>query len=92
MPKPQELMPTRTAESDNSMSHSKADVKNQFLQEDPAKATTLSEFNYRTPETTFYDKCLSRNGHFEQMPKLPELGLPIMSLNQFRSGHSEEDL
>jgi hypothetical protein len=75
MPEPLELMPPPMAESDNSISHSTADVENQFQQEDSAKATPLSEFNYRTPDNTVH-RSSSRIGHINQMPRLPELGLP----------------
>jgi hypothetical protein len=98
MPQSQELLPRLTAGLDKPMLQSKAHEKNVFspkelsiFPEELASITPLSESKYLTPDNSFHDRFSSRIDHFDRMPKLPELGLPITTLSQFRSGFSEED-
>jgi hypothetical protein len=98
MPQSQELLPRLMDESDQPTLQSKANAKTVFFPEELsvfpeefASASPLSESKYRTPDNLFHDASSSQIDHFDRMPKLPELGPPISTLSQFRSGFSEED-
>ena len=90
MPQSQELLPRLTDGLDKPALQSKAHEENvcfpkefSIFPEEFASITPLSESKYRTPDNSFQDRFSSRIDHFDRMPKLPELGLPITTLNQF---------
>ncbi|KAL3800395.1 hypothetical protein ACHAW5_003119 [Stephanodiscus triporus] len=91
MPQSQEHMPRLTDGSDEFILHSTAGETKVFFPEELSNLTSLSESNYRTPDNSFHDRHTARVGHLDQMPKLPELGPPITTMNQFWSDFSEEN-